>query len=155
MHFKIPGMTTLKAVLCPFRKITPFLECLVWKSDLCLHPLIKRTSSGMFLSFLLSLCFSWPTTQFVNISATRAPWPHPTIKKVEYLLIWLWGWRSYFLICHLQELGVHISGTLPFWVEQELVIAAISTNRCTTQRNEREVVSKHNLIDRMSCCGAL
>lgn len=38
------------------------------------------------------------------------------------------GWRSYFLISHLQELGVHVSGTLPLLVEQKLVVAAVSTN---------------------------
>lgn len=32
------------------------------------------------------------------------------------------------LISHFQELGIYIPGTLPFLVEQELVIAAISTN---------------------------
>lgn len=48
------------------------------------------------------------------------------------------GQRSYFLISHLQELGVHISGTLPFLVEQELVIAAISTNGCMLQGKKQE-----------------
>lgn len=41
---------------------------------------------------------------------------------------------SYFVICHLQELGVDISGTLPFLVVQELVVTAISTNSCEAQR---------------------
>lgn len=48
------------------------------------------------------------------------------------------GQRSYFLVGHLQELGVHVSGTLPFLVEQELVVAAVSTNGC----RRRETVSK-------------
>lgn len=52
------------------------------------------------------------------------------------------GWvirsqRSYFLISHLQELGIHISGTLPFLVEQELVVAAISTNGCMLEGNKK------------------
>lgn len=38
------------------------------------------------------------------------------------------GQGSDFLIGHLQELGVDVSGTLPFLIEQELVVAAISTN---------------------------
>ena len=44
------------------------------------------------------------------------------------------GQRSDFLIRHLQELGVDVSGTLPFLVEQELVVAAVSTNGCSAER---------------------
>lgn len=69
--------------------------------------------------------------QFVKIpSATRvllSPQKQKTGCAIRSLQR---GQRSYFLIGHLQELGVYISGTLPFLVEQELVITAVSTNGC-------------------------
>lgn len=41
------------------------------------------------------------------------------------------------LISHFQELGIYIPGTLPFLVEQELVIAAISTNGWIRENRKR------------------
>lgn len=49
------------------------------------------------------------------------------------------GQRSYFLIGHLQELGIHISGTLSFLVEQKLVVAAISTNSYKLRRRRNKL----------------
>lgn len=49
------------------------------------------------------------------------------------------GQRSYFLIGHLQELGIHISGTLSFLVEQKLVVAAISTNSYKLRRRRKKL----------------
>lgn len=52
----------------------------VWKSDLCLRPLNKRPSSGMFVIFAESVLFlsisCCSYTEFVNVSATSAlpPW---------------------------------------------------------------------------------
>lgn len=125
--------------------IPPFLQCLVWESNLQLHLLIKRLSFGMLLSSLLSLCFSCPSTaslhkEFVSVSATRALLL-PTIKKDQVCMEPTVGQRSDFLVRHLQELRIHVPGTFPFWVEEELVIAAISTNRCVTQRSESESVN--------------
>ena len=47
--------------------------------------------------------------------------------------------RSYFIIRHLQELGVDVSGTLPLLVEQELVVAAVSTNGYKGRDKEKEL----------------
>lgn len=38
------------------------------------------------------------------------------------------GKSSDIVVGHLQELGVDVSGTLPLLVEQELVVASVSTN---------------------------
>lgn len=65
----------------------------------------------------------------------------PTIKKDQVRMEPTVGQRSDFLVRHLQELRIHVPGTFPFWVEEELVIAAISTNRCVTQRSESESVN--------------
>lgn len=46
------------------------------------------------------------------------------------------GGVSYFVISHLQELGIDISGTLPFLIEQELVVAAVSTNSCRVEEED-------------------
>lgn len=46
------------------------------------------------------------------------------------------GQRSYFLIRHLQKLGVHVPGALPFLVEQKLVVAAVSTDGCRVKTGE-------------------
>lgn len=112
-------------------------------------------------SSLLSLCFSLfvlPTpdalSQSPSRSATKVLLPPHKLKKKEKKrkkknrlcnkIFCRGGQRSYFLISHLQELGVHISGTLPFLVEQELVIAAISTNGCMLEgeKEEPNTVSK-------------
>lgn len=71
----------------------------------------------------------------------------PTIKKGQVRMELTVSQRSDFLVRHLQELRVHVPGTLPFRVEEELVIAAVSTNRCITQRSESQTVSQHNLTD--------
>jgi len=51
----------------------------------------------------------------------------------------LMGQRSYLLIGHLQELGVHVSGTLPFLVEEEFVVAAVGTNGCRGKEKYHQV----------------
>lgn len=61
----------------------------------------------------------------IRTSATR---DEKTKEKRLHNTSLLSSQRSYFSISHLQELGVDISGTLPFLVEQELVVAAVSTN---------------------------
>lgn len=71
----------------------------------------------------------------------------PTIKKGQVRMELTVSQRSDFLVRHLQELRVHVPGTLPFRVEEELVIAAVSTNRCITQRSESQTGSQHNLTD--------
>lgn len=42
----------------------------------------------------------------------------------------MWELCLNLLVGHFQKLGVDIPRTLPFLVEQELVVAAISTNGC-------------------------
>lgn len=127
MFFEIP-QTSLKPVQCSFRKqnkkIPSFGECLVWE------PVAASIELGS--SSLLSLCFSCPSTASLYKVCQRksdkgnvAP---PTMTA---------GQRSDLLVRHLQELRVHVPGTLPLGVEEELVIAAVSTNRCVTQRNEQ------------------
>lgn len=48
------------------------------------------------------------------------------------------GLCSDLLVGHFQELGIYIPGTLPFLVEQELVIAAISTNGWIRDRSNEK-----------------
>lgn len=56
------------------------------------------------------------------------------------------GQGSDFLIGHLQELGVDVSGTLPFLIEQELVVAAISTNGCKIEEGKSYVSKSHRQL---------
>lgn len=53
-----------------------------------------------------------------------------------------YGLCSDLFISHFQELGIHIPRTLPFLVEQELVIAAISTNGWIRKDRKKLIVSK-------------
>lgn len=97
--------------LCPdvqrFKKKTKKISIIL--------PCVRRSFAPQSSLYLMALLFS----ESVGLGERGHPEEGAHASRTSDLLVG-----------HLQELGVHVSGTLPLLVEQELVVAAVSTNGC-------------------------